>query len=153
MAGHGAAGLITTYNATNGGSWLYLNSTLGSCTGNNACLSSYFFGQLHGIRLMVFHGCDTGSTIASGNSLPKQVKQSLGVDSAIGFDDLIGFSGDTSDVWASYFTEYGISGMSVSHAAWGATNAVLYAYGSYSGYDSLVIYGGSTFIYPAQYGS
>lgn len=156
MAGHGMAGDITTYSTANGGSWLHVNSSGGSCnghSGNDECLSEHTSAQMHDIRLMVFQGCQTGLANGSGWSLPEYARQQLGVDASVGFRYDIGFSSNTSDTWAHYFIQYGILGWDVIDAAAAAAEAVKSVQGSYSGYNSPIVYGGGTVIYPAAYGS
>ena len=156
MAGHAGPGLITTYHPTNGGSWLYIDGNSTKCdgsSGRNQCLSEHTWSQMHDIRLMLFFGCESGDTDGTGYSLPRYAKQVLGVDASLGFSNLIYFAPTMSDTFAHYFTSYGILDYTVTDAAWGAAEAVRNASGAYNGFNSLVIYGGSTLIYPAEYGT
>ncbi len=157
MAGHAAAGLIQTYNSTNGYTTIYSGPNVpgADCASPNACLADYAWSDMHDINLMVFMGCHSGSQPPTGARLPKKAHDYLGVDASIGWDETIYFSRDTSDWWVNDFTwNAWHSQLHVLDAAWGATNAVIAHTGQAWGYDSLITYGaGSTKIYPAQYGS
>ncbi len=158
MAGHANVGFMTTYNATNGSTVIWTSGSVGgaNCAATHStCLTNYTSTQMHRIRLMVFHGCYSGSAISNGDSLPKRAYTNLGVDSSIGFSQEVGFSNLTSDYWAGQMTYYGmVLNYNVHDAAWSAANDVAVMNGgSFHGYDSIVLYGGSVKIYPPAFGS
>jgi hypothetical protein len=156
MLGHGGVGFITTYNTTNDTTVINVSSQVpgSDCGHNNACLTDYTWSQMHDIRLMVFQGCHSGAQLSNGDSLPKRAYNNLGVDSSIGWLDLIYVGVSISDVWAHYFTSDAmILHKIVSDSAWDAAQEVYANNGSYYGYDNYNIYGGNTRIWPAQYGS
>lgn len=127
MAGHGNIGIITTYNTTHSTTYVAISSSVpqASCSSPNTCLTNYTLAEMHGIRLMVFEGCDTGATIANGDSLPKRATSNLGVDSAVGFSGTIYFP--QGERWANIFTssltESG-ERYTVYTSAWDAANSV-----------------------------
>jgi hypothetical protein len=153
MAGHAAAGRISSYNPSTGvTSWVRVNSTSGSCASPNACLTGYTSTQMHRIRLMVFHGCDGGDA-SGGQTLQAYAKNTLGVDATIAFTEIVLFSYDY-DYWGermAYYTTNTIR--DVEDAAWAAADFVMMINGDYGGYDSLSIYGGHTYMDPPAYGS
>ena len=127
--------------------------TCNSMSGRDVCLTEKTFSQMHDIRLMVFMGCNTGGVDHWGRTFPAYVTGVLGVDSAVGFSDLIAFSATTSNKWSHYFSAYNLLGSNVSDSAYAAAQAVLNASGGYNGYNSYVTSGGGTHITPASYGS
>jgi hypothetical protein len=155
MAGHAGTGFITTYNATNGTTVVNVSNQVpgSSCAGKNACLTDYTFEEMHDIRVMVFQGCDSGKTLANGDALHKRAKQVLGVDASVAFGAIIYFSANTSDVWSFHFANYGRLPTTVLGAAYYSAEDVLFYSGSYHGYKQYSVYGGSTYFFPAAYGS
>lgn len=154
MAGHGAAGIIQSYNSTMGWGSLYVSSNapgFSSCGSPNDCLTDYTSTQMHRIRLMVFQGCDTADPTPNGDRLPKRAYNNLGVDSSLGFTETIWF-GSWPDHWADYFMFYSAT-KNVTDAA-GAAADVIYSGsgGNDYGYYSAYIYGGSVRIDPPAYG-
>lgn len=150
MFGHAGPGQMEVYHSGTD-SYLYIS---GYCASPTTCLTSYSWTQLHKIRLMVFQGCNTGQNMTNGDNLPLHVYSVQGVDSAIGFSAVIDFA-PVQDQWGSKVASTSMSmGYTVTNAAWAATNWLGGQLGGdYHGYDSLVIYGGSTHLSPAAYGS
>ena len=103
---------------------------------------------------MLFAGCDTadngkvGSTY-DGNLL-KYAYNGRGVDSAVGFAGLIYWP--PMEVWTDQFFAGAYYGDTVTQASNRAKAAVLSYYGSYQGTDTVVIYGGGTYLSPPNYG-
>ena len=155
MAGHGAAGLIQTYNSTNGTTNVWVSNTSANCASPNTCLTLYTSTQMHRIRLAVFMGCDTGDPNGSGDTLQKRMYSNLGADSAIAFTKTIGFSTYTSDYFVTQFAYYTmVQHYNINDGAWSAANDVATLNGgNYNGYDGLTFYGGSVKLYPAAFGS
>jgi hypothetical protein len=155
MAGHGAAGVIQSYNSSTGvwGS-LYVSSnapTYSSCSSPNDCLTDYTSTLMHRIRLMVFQGCETADPTPNGSRLDARAYTNLGVDSSIGFTELIYFN-SWSDQWSYFMTYYGANhniadSLSMSASAIFAGAAQTYGYGNYH------YYGGSVHLTPEAYGS
>jgi len=156
MAGHGAAGFLTTWSATNTWSYIKVDTTVGTCPSPHACLTSYTSSQMHRIRLMVFQGCETGDPAPSGDKLGYRAYTNLGVDSAVAFGAIIYFS-SKADHWSDHFmwlaTQPAPYTYTVVDAADTAAQYLHDLYGSTYGYDSWAVNGGSTKIYPPAYGS
>jgi hypothetical protein len=156
MLGHGGTGFISTRNSSGVLSHVFV-STAGdpnwSCANSvgDTCLTSYTSTQMHRIRLMTFVGCHTGKALPNGDSLPMRAYSHLGVDSTVGFVNLIYFPQGTT--WTDWFGSYLYYGYNVHDAAWAAANAVDSAYGGYGGFDSLWMYGTNVKTVPAAYGS
>ena len=152
MFGHAGAGGISTYYPSIGNwTWLFANSAVGSCASPNACLQTVGFTKLHKIRLALFAGCETADT-SHGVDLLTMAYSTVGMDSAVGFSDLIYWP--MADQWTdSFFFWLYFSSKNVHDAAWNATQDVITVYGSAYGFDHLVIKGGSVKIQPPAYGS
>lgn len=161
LASHGCEGCMELVNTTPAKSTLWIdaqdagtiNHNCDSNAGRDECLSEHTFAQMHDIKLMVYMGCNTGGADPWGRTLPAYSTGVLGVDSAVGFSDIIEFSATTSDTWAHYFSLYLVFGYSVSSATSAAAQAVHNATGGYHGYNSYVTSHGGTFVEPAGYGS
>jgi hypothetical protein len=155
MAGHGGPGFITTLTSGGVGSFVSVGSLPGSiCSFPNTCLTQWTSTQMHRIRLMMFEGCETGKAVSNGDSLPKRAYTNLGADSSVGFSELIYFP--FANTWADVMARdsmYSFPHNTVSQASWQATNYLTTFYGQAYGMDSLVIYGGGVYLYPAAYGS
>jgi hypothetical protein len=153
MAGHGGAGVIQSYNPTNGWGSLYVSSNspfYSSCSAPNDCLTDYSSTSMHRIRLMVFQACDSADATPNGDRLPKRAVINLGVDSSLGFTELIGAAA-WPDRWSEFFFDYADTKNVVDSAA--AAAGVIYAgAGDAYGYDSYYVFGGNVMIDPPAYG-
>jgi hypothetical protein len=104
------------------------------------------------MRLVVFQGCNSA---ASDNGVDLIGTASTdGVDSAVGFNDEIGFSSTTSDQWdQSFFSSLG-GGNTVSGALYTAMLSVGSSNGGdYAGYNSYEYTGPSVTIAPPSWGN
>jgi hypothetical protein len=153
MAGHGAAGMIQSYNSTIGWGSLYVSSNApfwSSCGSPNDWLTDYTSTQMHRIRLMVFQACETADPTPNGDRLHKRAKQNLGVDSSLAFSELIFFS-SWPDRWSEFFFDYADTKNVIDSAA--AAAGVIYAgAGDDYGYNSYSVYGTTVMIDPPAYG-
>lgn len=152
--GHGRAGAALFWDGANY-SELLADSAM---TVLNAAWGKQYLSGVNGItdlRLMVFGECHTannGNTtgIYHGNLLDSAVAR--GVDSAIGFADLIYWP--PMDYWSQSFFLTLKNGHTVDESAVNAASYVLYALGAgYFGTDSWRSRHGTTVIMPAGYGS
>ena len=152
IMGHAAPGFITTYGDTYGFTELNATSYVGGtagCAYPNVCLDGT---SLPRMRLVVFQGCNSA---ASDNGVDLIGTASTdGVDSAVGFNDEIGFSSTTSDQWdQSFFSSLG-GGNTVSGALYTAMLSVGSSNGGdYAGYNSYEYTGPSVTIAPPSWGN
>jgi hypothetical protein len=161
--GHGNAGFIQFCSPPNGATCstsLSANSGVGiGCGSPNDCLSDYPT-QIHHIKYMLFAGCHTAIDANSGapnaGNLVKQAVYTEGVDSALGFRDLIYFGapGTGGEIWGTNDARYLSQSYTVNNAAFTAAQDVQNAnFGWGGGYDTFWAIGGGTKVMPAAYGS
>jgi hypothetical protein len=159
--GHGGPGYITFCNlplGSNCTSVLRGDSRVGRCSGGgDTCLSNYGT-RIHRIKLMVFAGCHTAQNQTNTPNLVDYSVDTNGVDSAIGFRDLVYFGGFThpGETWSQSFFTYLRQGYTVSQAQSMAVNDVknvFLAGGNASGWDSAYIRNSGIKIMPVAYGS
>jgi len=124
--GHANKGTITYCNTptcdTNTYSWLYANSSVGSCGGgSNDCLANYP-SSLDDIKLMVFAGCHTGQDGAPGS-----LRNGNLVDLAALYDhvdDVFGFTAlvywPMGNDYATFLGTELAAGSTVDYAVWKA---------------------------------
>ena len=155
MAGHGAAGVIQSYNSSTGvESTLAVstNAPLNSgCGSPDDCLTDHTFAQMHRIRLMVFQGCDTADPTPNGSRLNAYAYNTLGVDSTVGFTQLI-FFGSWPDQWSYFMTYYGASN-TIANSLSKSASAIFAGAAQYYGYNNYHHYGGGVRLTPEAYGT
>ena len=157
--GHGGPGFISWCQPGRSGgcsTHLRANSSVGSCTGDGACLDPNYtpnYTSIKRIRLMVFAGCRT----AQGVNLPYTAYSKSGVNSTVGFWDYIWFGGLLPGdlIWAQKFPVYLNQHYTVGQAASLAAQDVVnyrWPFGG-DGWDSQRVYGSGIYTEPAAYGS
>ncbi len=155
--GHANAGLMQMVVGT-ADTYLYANQASlpsGSTCGVSkaACLSTPGFTKLHDVRFMLFGGCHTANVPSSGISL-QQGAYNVGVDSSLAFSDYIYPNGAVWKLWnQTFFTATTSGGQTVLAAGATAEDAVWAKYHLYEGVTSAVVWGSSTKLKPAAYGS
>jgi hypothetical protein len=151
--GHGGGGFITFCSPPNGPtctSVLRVNSTQGSCSAPNDCLSEYT-SSIHRIRLMVFAGCETAIS-AGGLNLPSYAYNTDGVDSTVGWNVLVYWP--QGDYWATRASIYWGIGDTITQGLIAAGADVKNNFGgSAGGWDNFTVWNGGIKIVPAAYGS
>jgi len=138
---------------------LSANSNVGGCGAPGDCLSDYPT-QIHKIKYMLFAGCYTGLDHAAGDpnqgNLVRQAVSAEGVDSALGFNDLIYFGapGSGAEIWGTGDAKYLSQSYTVNNAAFTAAQDVQNAnFGWTGGFNTFYSLNGGTKVMPAGYGS
>jgi hypothetical protein len=146
-------GYIKFWNGSNYSS-IKANEAMGDWLAPN-CSPLSPVQDLWDMRLIVLTGCFTACRFDSGDwwtSLTEQAN-AMGVDCSLGFSNSI-YSMQATN-WEVYFwSGLGVSGYSVSNAAYYAAQTVLYYFGDYGRVDTYSIQGNANItIKPAAYGS
>jgi hypothetical protein len=149
--GHGRAGAVLFWNGTQY-SELLADSSMSPLSSSWG--KAYLGSGLTKVRLMVFGACHTanngGGTLYLGNL--QSNANALGVDSTLGFKDLIYWP--QMDYWAWGFYQSLKDGKTVDQAAVNAAGYVDYALGiGYWGTDTWKSTGGTKKTVPVGYGS